>query len=123
MGMDYFEQIIGFKRKLSADKLIQDNAQGVKISAVIQDAVHPSCLLRRNIGQCTFKHIRIFYSRFFSGQGARNPEVNDLQLPCFMINNDIGRIDILMNYICSMYPSQSIHYLYGDGKRFFQGKP
>ena len=84
MTVDDFNVLSGFERHSPGKKFIKCGAQGIKITAIIEVAVHPAGLLRGDIG------------KLFPGKTVGLAEAGQFDGSQRRINKNIQRVDHFM---------------------------
>ncbi len=87
--------IVGGEREATGAELVEGDAEGVEVGAVVDDAVHAPGLLRGHIGQGALAAGRV-PGRLACALPAR-AEIGDRQCPVVRPEQDVGRVDVAVN--------------------------
>ena len=85
-----------YERHSPAEKFIKGGAQGIKITAIIEGAVHPAGLLGGDIGQGFPAQLGTQRSRIFPGKPGGQAEAGQFDVSRCRIDKNIERVDHFM---------------------------
>ncbi|MNI61973.1 hypothetical protein D3C73_1172690 [compost metagenome] len=110
-GIDLLQHFLGDVRSASGHQLVQNDAQGIEIAAVINVAVHPSGLFRRNILDTALQHPAVLELPFLTRKLHRQIEIDQLHHVPLPVPDDVRRLNILMNDVLFMHRPENINDL------------
>ena len=94
MAMDPFHGIVRLEGEPAGEHLIERDAEGVEIGAVVDRPVHPPRLLRRHVGQRALDEPGRLRGRLLAGQAGGEPEVGDLHLAGGGVDEDVVGLEV-----------------------------
>ncbi len=78
VGVHHGQRIVGFEWQVTAQQLVQRDAQRIEVRSIVQRAVHAPGLLRRQIRQRALQLVRALERLVLPRQHGRDPEVDQL---------------------------------------------
>ena len=110
MTVNDFNVLSGFERHSPGKKFIKCDPQRIKITAIIERAVHPAGLLRRDIEKIFPVKLGAQSRQIFPGKTAGLAEAGQFDGSQRRINKNIQRVDHFM------YNALLVHFFQGAGK-------
>ena len=110
VSVDDFHGLPGLERHSSSEKFIKGGAQGIKITAIIERAVHPAGLLGGNIGQGFPGQLGTQRCQIFPGKPGGQAEAGQFDRSRCRINKNIQRVDHFMQ------DALPVHFFQGAGQ-------
>jgi len=115
--VDELERVIRSEGRRSRQQLVQDDTERVEVGPVVDRAVHPAGLLRRDVGERAPEQALGQGRDALSGDLRREAEVAEPQLAGVRMDQDTPWIDVLVDEVGAMELRQRRRELDGDLQR------
>src|SRR2546422_208070 len=115
--VDQLERVIRSEGRRSRQQLVEDDTERVEVGPVVDRAVHPAGLLRRDVGERAPEQALGQGRDALSGDLRREAEVAEPQLAGVRMDQDTPWIDVLVDEVGAMELRQRRRELDGDLQR------
>ncbi len=112
VGVDELKGVAGREGRAAREHLVESDAQGVKVGAVIHGAVHAAGLLGRQVGQRLFDDLGVVHLVVPAGDLGGDAEIGEFEGFFFCMVQDVGGFEVSMGdvpvvdvsqYLCSAH--------------------
>src|SRR5262249_40349633 len=117
VGVHHFQGVMARKRDGAGQHLIESHTQRIQIRAVINRLMHPSALLRRQVGQGSLESVWTHDLLRVLLASRGHPEINELDHPRVGVDDDIVRMDVQMHNPAEVYRFEPLGQLQRDAQK------
>ncbi len=116
VAIDPLDGIAGPERQGARQHLVEDDAQGVEIGPLVDPAVHPACLLRGHVRQRPLDEPGVLEVLELAGYPGRNPQIGDLHLAGGGVEEQVLRLDVLVDDVVPVQRGERLDQAEGEGE-------